>query len=45
MIALPLLAIGGTLLAAALFAFLVDFAKVPVFKHLAIGRRRNSKKE
>src|ERR1035438_7720091 len=28
---LPLLAVGGILVAAAVFAFLVDFAKVPVF--------------
>jgi H+-transporting ATPase len=34
---LPILAVGGTLAAAAVFAFLVDFAKVPVFNRLKIG--------
>jgi hypothetical protein len=29
--------VGGTLLAAALFAFVVDFAKVPVFKRFGIA--------
>jgi H+-transporting ATPase len=29
--------VGGTLLSAAVFAFLADFAKVPVFKRLGIG--------
>jgi H+-transporting ATPase len=29
--------VGGTLVAAAVFAFIVDFAKVPVFKRLRIG--------
>jgi H+-transporting ATPase len=33
---LPVLAVGGTLMAASLFAFLVDFAKVPVFHRLQI---------
>jgi H+-transporting ATPase len=37
MTALPILVVGGTLLAAAVFAFVVDFAKVPVFKRLSIG--------
>jgi hypothetical protein len=31
------LVLGGTLAAAAIFAFVVDFAKVPVFKRLKIG--------
>jgi H+-transporting ATPase len=30
-------AVGGTLVAAAVFAFIVDFAKVPVFRRLKIG--------
>jgi hypothetical protein len=34
---LPIWAVGGTLAAAAVFAFLVDFAKVPVFKRLKIA--------
>jgi len=34
---LPLLVIAGTLLGAAVFAFLVDIAKVPVFNHLSIA--------
>jgi hypothetical protein len=29
--------VGGTLLAAAIFAFVEDFAKVPVFKRLGIA--------
>jgi H+-transporting ATPase len=33
----PIWAVGGTLGAAAVFAFLVDFAKVPVFKRLKIA--------
>jgi H+-transporting ATPase len=33
---LPLVVIGATLAAAVAFAFLVDFVKVPVFRHLAI---------
>ncbi len=33
---LPLVVIGGTLAAAAAFAVLVDFVKVPVFKRLAL---------
>jgi H+-transporting ATPase len=33
---LPLAVIGATLAAAAVFAFLVDFVKVPVFRRLAI---------
>jgi H+-transporting ATPase len=36
MTALPLSSIAATFAAAAVFAFLVDFAKVPVFKRLAI---------
>jgi H+-transporting ATPase len=32
----PAILVGGTLLAAAVFAFLLDFAKVPVFKRLGI---------
>jgi H+-transporting ATPase len=34
---LPALVVGGTLVAAAVFAFVVDFAKVPVFKRLHIA--------
>ena len=34
---LPLFVVGGTLGAAAVFAFLVDFAKVPLFKRLSIA--------
>jgi len=34
---LPLLVMGGTLLGAAVFAFVVDVVKVPVFRHLGIA--------
>jgi H+-transporting ATPase len=34
---LPLLVIGGTLLGAVIFAFLVDIVKVPVFHRLKIA--------
>jgi len=34
---LPILVVGGTLLAAAVFAFLVDLAKVPLFNRLKIA--------
>lgn len=34
---LPVLVVGGTLVTAAVFAFIVDFAKVPVFKRLKIA--------
>ena len=34
---LPVLVVGGILVAAAVFAFVVDFAKVPVFKRLKIS--------
>jgi len=34
---LSMFAVGGTLLAAAIFAFVVDFVKVPAFKRLGIG--------
>jgi H+-transporting ATPase len=34
---LPILAVGEILAAAAVFAFLADFAKVPVFHHLKIA--------
>jgi H+-transporting ATPase len=34
---LPLIAVVGTLFAAAAFAFVMDFVKVPVFRWLAIG--------
>ena len=34
---LPLFAVGGTLVAAAIFAFIADFAKVPVFNRLGIA--------
>jgi H+-transporting ATPase len=37
MTALPIWAVGGTLLAAAVFAFLVDVVKVPVFQRLKIA--------
>ena len=36
MTALPVLVVGGTLVAAAVFAFILDFAKVPVFHRLGI---------
>jgi H+-transporting ATPase len=36
MTSLPLLVVAGTLVSAAAFAFLLDFAKVPVFKRLGI---------
>jgi H+-transporting ATPase len=32
----PVLAVGGTLVAAVVFAFVLDFAKVPVFNRLEI---------
>jgi H+-transporting ATPase len=34
---LPIFVVGGTLLAAAVFAFLADFAKVPIFNRLKIA--------
>ena len=34
---LPVSAVGGTFLAAAVFAFIADFAKVPVFRRLGIA--------
>jgi H+-transporting ATPase len=34
---LSMFVVGGTLLAAAIFAFIVDFAKAPVFKRLGIA--------
>jgi H+-transporting ATPase len=34
---LPILLVGGMLLAAAVFAFIVDFATVPVFKRLGMA--------
>ncbi len=34
---LPTFVVGGTLVAAAVFAFLLDFAKVPVFRRLRIS--------
>jgi H+-transporting ATPase len=34
---LPILVVGGILVATAVFAFLLDFAKVPVFKRLKIA--------
>jgi H+-transporting ATPase len=34
---LPILVVGGTLVSAAVFAFIVDFAKVPLFKRLKIA--------
>jgi H+-transporting ATPase len=37
MSSLSMFVVGGTLLAAAIFAFVVDFAKVPVFKRLGIA--------
>jgi H+-transporting ATPase len=37
MTSLSILVVGGTLVAAAVFAFILDFAKVPVFKRLRIG--------
>ena len=37
MVSLPLLVMVGTLLAAVVFALMVDIVKVPVFKHLGIA--------
>jgi H+-transporting ATPase len=34
---LPIFVVGGTLLAAAVFAFTLDFAKIPVFNRLRIA--------
>jgi H+-transporting ATPase len=34
---LPPMAVVGTLVAAAAFAFVMDFVKVPVFRRLAVG--------
>jgi H+-transporting ATPase len=34
---LPIFVVGGTLVAAAVFAFILDFAKVPVFNRLRIA--------
>jgi hypothetical protein len=34
---LPILFVGGTLVAAVVFAFTLDFAKVPVFNRLRIA--------
>ena len=34
---LPVIAVVGTLVAAAAFAVAMDFVKVPVFRRLAIG--------
>jgi hypothetical protein len=34
---LPIFVVGGTLVAAAVFAYLLDFAKVPVFRRLRIS--------
>jgi H+-transporting ATPase len=34
---LPIFVVGGTLAAAAVFAFILDYAKVPVFRRLRIG--------
>jgi H+-transporting ATPase len=34
---LPLLVMGGTLVGAIVFAFMVDIVKVPIFKRLRIG--------
>jgi hypothetical protein len=34
---LPLLVMGGTLVGAVVFAFIVDFVKVPVFHRLGIA--------
>jgi H+-transporting ATPase len=34
---LPVFAVGGILVAAAVFAFIADFVKVPVFNRLGIG--------
>jgi H+-transporting ATPase len=37
MTALPISIVGATLIAAAVFAFILDFAKVPVFHRLRIA--------
>ena len=33
----PVFTVGGTLVAAVVFAFIVDFAKVPLFNRLKIA--------
>jgi len=33
----PIFGVGGILVAATVFAFILDFAKVPVFKRLRIA--------
>jgi H+-transporting ATPase len=38
MLPLPVSVVGATFVAAAVFAFIVDFAKVPVFRRLGIAR-------
>jgi hypothetical protein len=37
MTSLPIFMVGGILVAAAVFAFIVDFAKVPMFNRLKIA--------
>jgi H+-transporting ATPase len=37
MTSLPILVVGGTLVAAVVFAFILDFVKVPVFNRLNIA--------
>jgi hypothetical protein len=37
MASLPIFVVGATLVAAVVFAFILDFAKVPVFSRLRIG--------
>jgi hypothetical protein len=34
---LPVFVVGGILVAAVVFAFILDFAKIPVFNRLSIG--------
>jgi H+-transporting ATPase len=40
---LPVFVVGGILVAAGIFAFILDFAKVPVFKRLRIAYRRDAR--
>jgi hypothetical protein len=37
MTSLPVFVVGGTVVAAAVFAFIADFVKVPVFNRLGIA--------
>jgi PPK2 family polyphosphate:nucleotide phosphotransferase len=43
MTALPALLVAGTLVAAAIFAFVLDFIKVPVFARLGVSQRQHDR--